>query len=289
VRESVAREAPLTLYVDGEELVTLLCTPTRLEELVVGYLASEGVLTGVDEVRWLAVDPARGEAWIVTRDGRGRGLAARFARRVFDACCGKGRPGLFWQADLANVRPLGRRGPRLTAAAVRAAMAALRAAAADDVFGRTGGVHDACLTDARGAIIAHRSDIGRHNALDKLHGLALMRGLDTASLAIAVSGRISSEVLLKAARMGVAVLISKAAPTDLAVDLARRLGMTAVGFVRDGRLSVYSGSWRILEGAGQEPPRVAANPLGASDPGPDDDERRGRRARRARRPTQGEG
>jgi FdhD protein len=125
-------------------------------------------------------------------------------------------------------------------------MAALRRAAADDVFGRTGGVHDACLARADGTILARRADIGRHNALDKLYGMSILRTLETGDLVAAVSGRVSSEVLLKVAKMGVAFLLSKSACTDLALKLAGELGMTVVGFVRDGRLTVYTGEERIL-------------------------------------------
>lgn len=230
---------------DGEELVTLLCTPQDLEELVVGYLASEAVVQAAADIRWLAIDPGRGEAFVVTADGRGRGLQARFAQRTIGACCGKGRLSLYWQSDVAAVRSLAGCGPTLGAASVRAAMDGLRSAAAGAVFGRTGGVHDACLARSDGALLAWRSDIGRHNALDKLFGMALLTGLDTSDLVVAVSGRVSSEVLLKVAKMGVAVLVSKAAATDLALRLADEIGMTVVGFVREGRMTVYAGDERL--------------------------------------------
>ena len=245
VEEEVACEAPLTLYVDGEELVTLLCTPTDLEELVVGYLASEGVLASPADIRWLAVDPERGEAFVATRDGRGRGLSARFTQRTIGACCGKGRLSLYWQNDVATVRSLAGRGPVLETRTVLDVMAGLRRDAAGDVFGRTGGVHDACLAGGDGAILARRADIGRHNALDKLYGMAVLTGLDRDDLIAVVSGRVSSEVLLKVAKMGIAVLVSKAACTDLALRLAEELGMTVAGFVRDGRMTVYAGEGRI--------------------------------------------
>lgn len=257
-QEEVAAEAALTLYVDGEELVTLLCTPADLEELVVGYLAAEGVIDRPDDLRWLAVDAERGEAWTATRGGAGQERARASARRLVGSCCGKSRPGLIWQADLGTVRSGRGRGPRLTPAAAARAMAELRGAAAADVFGRTGGVHDAGLARADGSLVVRRMDIGRHNALDKLYGHVLLRGLGTEGLIAAVSGRISAEVLLKVAKMGVTVLLSKAAPTSLALDLAEELGMTAVGFVREGRMTVYTGAWRILA-AGQEEGWTAAN------------------------------
>jgi FdhD protein len=112
-------------------------------------------------------------------------------------------------------------------------------------FKQTGGVHNAALCCAD-ELIAVRTDIGRHNTLDKLYGFWLKHPLPLYDKVIAFSGRISSEVLLKTAKIGVGILLSKSAPTDLALRLADDLGITAVGFIRGDRFNVYSHPERII-------------------------------------------
>jgi FdhD protein len=115
-----------------------------------------------------------------------------------------------------------------------------------DDFQATGGVHNAALCEPD-RLLAVRADIGRHNALDKLFGHSLRSGISPHGKIIAFSGRLSSEVVLKTAKIGAAVLLSKSAPTDLALDLAHDLGITAVGFIRGDRMNVYTHPERIAE------------------------------------------
>ena len=112
-------------------------------------------------------------------------------------------------------------------------------------FIATGGVHNAALC-AADDLLAVRTDIGRHNALDKLYGYSLLHGIRMADKLIAFSGRLSSEVVLKAAKMGCGLLLSKSAPTDLALKLAEELGITCIGFIRGRRLTVYTYPERLI-------------------------------------------
>lgn len=265
VEEVVAAECPLVVYVDGEELATLVVSPTDLEELLIGFLASEGVIAGPDDLRWMAVDAASGEAWVTTRTGAGVGARERLLRHpVITSCCGRTRPTAYFRSDLAVV---GRRadpgdGPVLPPAQAQAFMRELESRTRASLFGATGGVHSALLARPDGEVLALYSDIGRHNALDKLFGYRLLRGLAADRTVVAFSGRISSEVLLKVAKIGSPILLSKSAPTSLALDLAQELGITAVGFIRDDRLTVYCGLERIAPA----PPPPAAAPAPASTP-----------------------
>jgi len=255
VDELVAEESPLALYVDGEELVTLVASPADLEELVVGFLTSEAIVSGPAQIRWTAIDPVAGEAWVVTVDGSGRRARERFLRHpAIASCCGRTRPTAYFQSDLDVVGRTRRpgRGPTLDVATARDLVRTLEAHTRASLFGATGGVHSALLARADGSVVAVRSDIGRHNALDKLYGHTLLAGTDTARTVVAFSGRISSEVVLKVAKIGSAIVLSKSAPTTLALDLAAQLGMTAVGFVRDDRLTVYTGPERIVQGGAGE-------------------------------------
>ncbi len=115
-----------------------------------------------------------------------------------------------------------------------------------ETFSRTGGVHNAALCDRQG-ILLDRMDIGRHNALDKIYGYCLRRNIPVNDKIIVFSGRISSEILLKVAKIGCGVILSKSAPTALALELAENLGITTVGFVRGQSCNVYTHPQRIIE------------------------------------------
>jgi FdhD protein len=111
-------------------------------------------------------------------------------------------------------------------------------------FKQTGGVHNAALCTSDELIIS-RTDIGRHNALDKIYGYCLQKKIPRADKVLAFSGRLSSEVLLKVAKIGIGIILSKSAPTTLGIDLANDLGITMVGFIRQNQLNVYSHPERI--------------------------------------------
>jgi FdhD protein len=138
-------------------------------------------------------------------------------------------------------------GPRVRASVIHGLPAALRRA--QPAFEQTGGLHAAGLFDVGGVLVGCREDIGRHNAVDKILGERFLAGAVPLSGAIlVVSGRTSFEVVQKALRAAVPILVAVGAPSSLAVDLARRFGMTLIGFARDGRFNVYAGSERVIDG-----------------------------------------
>jgi len=251
--DRLAGEEPMAIRVAGPgqvpvDVAVTMRTPGHDAELAVGFLVSEGLLAPGDlvNVKVELGDPAgvgTPENELVVRIGRRFDPAAVPARAfVASASCG-----ICGKASLDDVAircaPLPP-GPRVDAAVVAALPDRLRTGQA--VFDRTGGLHAAGLFAVAGALLFVREDVGRHNALDKLIGAAALAGeLPLHDRLLAVSGRASFEIVQKAAVAGIPVVAAVSAPTDLAVEAAARVGMTLVGFVRDGGFNVYAGEERI--------------------------------------------
>jgi len=238
--DAVAEEMPLTIRLDGEEFATIVCSPLDTEDLVYGFLAGEGIIATPDDVERIDWDDSAGFANVALRR-RLAGAEADFGRRVIGSCCGRSRQ-FFFRSDVRTARTSLSR-MRMRPEDCLAAMAELQRLSA--AFARTGGVHNAALWAPGQGLVAMRTDIGRHNALDKLFGHCLRNGILTRDTAVIFSGRISSEVLLKTAKIGSAILIAKSAPTGLALRLAHDLGITTAGFVRGDRMNVYTHPERL--------------------------------------------
>lgn len=239
--DEIAVEYPLTIFLNDEEFATVVCTPSDLEELVVGFLASEGIIRAYRDVKQLLIDTGNGFAYADLQYELK--LEQRlFAQRRITSCCGKSRQSFYFFSDARTVKPVTSTA-RVTMDECQRLMDQLQQGSL--IHQQTGGVHNAALCTRQGSVIRY-SDIGRHNALDKIYGYCLRHELDVSDKILVFSGRISSEVLLKAAKIGVGILISKSAPTDLALTLADELGITTVGFVRGGRANVYTGAHRVV-------------------------------------------
>jgi FdhD protein len=237
VKAEVVREQPLTIHVNGERFITLLCSPFRLEPLVVGYLWMERVIADLADVVALAVSDV---------DGRADVTLARPvklpAERILTSGCGGGTtfridPRLFTRID-SRVR--------VPALALGDRMRELYAAAHH--YRASRGIHGAALSDGE-RLLVMTEDVGRHNAVDRIKGEALLAGIPTADRILLSTGRISSEMLLKACRMGVPVVASRTSPTEMAVTLAEQLGVTVAGYVRADGLNLYTGDGIAMEPA----------------------------------------
>jgi FdhD protein len=251
--DRLAGEEPMAIRVAGPgqapiDVAVTMRTPGCDAELAVGFLVSEGLLLAGD-LDGLSVevgdpaDVATPENEIVVRVGRIFDAATVPARAfVASASCGIcGKASLDDVAIRCAPLPVG---PRVPASVITALPDRLRAGQA--VFEQTGGLHASGLFDPAGTLLAVREDVGRHNALDKLIGAAALAGLlPLHDRVLAVSGRVSFEIVQKASVAGIAVLAAISAPTDLAVEAAERVGMTLVGFVRGGGFNVYAGEERI--------------------------------------------
>lgn len=244
VVDEVVTEWPVTIVLNGEEFATLVCTPDHIEDLAAGYLASEGVLESWDRLGDLSYDDRSGYVY-ADIDGIDEWMKESGSKRYLTSCCGKSRQSFVFYSDARTARPLQRQSVRLTPGQVLDMMQSMQAHSA--LFKATGGVHNAALFEQDGTLLLSRLDIGRHNALDKIYGYCLRNDMKMEGKVLAFSGRVSSEVLLKAAKMECEVLLSKSAATDLAIELAEQLGITVVGFIRGGSFNVYSHPEKIFK------------------------------------------
>lgn len=243
--DTVAREFPLTLILNGQELVTLLCSPKDLNYLAIGFLASEGFLKNKDDIKKIIVDDRRGVVRVETT----KDLAQEpLFKRLITSGCGRGAS--FYSA--ADAEGWLKVESQMTISAPNVIALVQELQGHSQVFRTTGGVHSAALCDTTN-ILVFSEDIGRHNAIDKIFGECLIRDIPTDNRILITSGRISSEILLKIAKRNLPILISRSAPTDLGLRLANDLAVTLVGFVRGKRMNVYTNEWRISTGAEEKP------------------------------------
>lgn len=239
IEDVVAKEFPLTIILNNQELVTLLCSPTNLKYLAVGFLFSEGLLKSKDEIKKILVDDRRGVVRVETEGDEELASHALFKRFITSGC---GRGVSFYSA--ADAQGQVRVESRLEISTLEVLALVNEFQHHSQIYRATGGVHSAALCDTTN-IIVFSEDIGRHNAIDKIFGECLLNDITTDDHIIITSGRISSEILLKVARRNVPIIVSKSAPTSLGVRLADDLGLTLVGFVRGKRMNVYTHAGRI--------------------------------------------
>lgn len=238
IDDPVTRETPLTIYLNDQELVTLLCTAEHLEEVAVGFLKSEGFLKSREDIQHVSVDIQQGAVKVSARQSV---IAEQtFLKRYITTGCGKGTS--FYHLSDAVCRPLETQF-KIGAEDIFELMT--QAQRNSDLFKMTGGVHSSAIC-TRDEIIFFREDIGRHNTVDKLIGRCFLDGIDTNDKILITTGRISSEILIKVAKMGVPLIASRSAPTDLAIKHAEDLGVTIAAFVRNQRMNVYTYPDRVI-------------------------------------------
>lgn len=240
-KETVAVEYPLTIVLNGKEFATMVCTPTDLRELLIGFLASEGIIRFYDDITSLSIDEDRGFAYVdVSRPIED--VEQDHSKRFIGSCCGKSRQ-FYFKSDVQTAKTVM---SQMSIHANQCLSLMDQLQSQSKFFKKTGGVHNAALCTVD-KVLTVRTDIGRHNALDKIYGHILEHRIPLSDKLITFSGRVSSEVLLKISKMGIGILVSKSAPTDLALHLANDLGITVAGFVRGNKMNVYTHEHRIIE------------------------------------------
>lgn len=239
LEDTVVTERPVTIFLNDVEIATPMCSPKNLDSLAVGFLFAEGIIGSKKDIEKVLIDKKDGVVWVFTR-GANEAPPDLATRRFITTGCGRG---LTFVDARKGGKDLGTRSsfsipagsiPKLMGDFLRRSQ----------LFMKTGGCHSAALC-SRNEILILMEDIGRHSAIDKVLGECLLRGVRTKDRVLVTSGRLSSEILVKAARARVPIMVSKSAPTDLAVKLAEDFGIAIVGFARGSRMNVYSTDWRV--------------------------------------------
>jgi FdhD protein len=238
VEDEVITEIRFSIFLGDRELVSLMCSPWKLRELVIGFLYIEGFIEGPDDIELLRICLEDRMAEVVLRQGE----VEVPPRKILTSGCTGGQTFGKYLAELDRFRV--EAGAIVEPGAIYRLMRQLYDAA--DLYKRSGGVHTSILAEAEGLrVVVVAEDIGRHNTLDKIQGESLLRGIPTAGRLVLTSGRISSEMLLKSAIMGIPVVGSRTSPTELAVTLAERLNITVLGYIRPGSMNAYTHPWRL--------------------------------------------
>ena len=228
-------EAPVSLTVNGQVWLTFMCTPIDLEAMAVGFLFNEGIIDKMDEVEdvrvcehgdnvdvWLNRSVEQPTSWRRTSGCTG-GVTAVDALARLD---------VLFNGDWPQILPedIGHLVEQLFDS--------------QTLYRETGGVHTSALSNGEEIVIV-AEDIGRHNTLDKIAGLCLMKDIQLEKKIIITTGRISSEMLQKAARMNAPILISRTSPSSLSIEMAERYGITLIGYARRHRFNVYTNAQRL--------------------------------------------
>lgn len=236
VNAEVIEEGSLTVYVNGKELATLMCSPIHPVQLALGFLANEGFITRIEDVEILHVCPAGScvDIWL------GHEVWDKPRRKIITSGCGGGVTFAELAAHQEPVNNIRTIEPQLLAEFIN------RLQSQDSLYARARGVHSSALSDGEELLIV-TEDIGRHNTLDRLRGECLLSGIDPGGMILLSTGRISSEMIQKAVQMGCEIVASRTSPTSMSVGLAQEWNITLCGYVRRNSMNVYTHPKRLLK------------------------------------------
>lgn len=239
VEREVVYEMPFTIFLNGRELLTTLCTPVDLEYLAAGILVSEGLVTSRSDIKSIEIDADK-EAVFIQSTVDVQEQCQKSFKPLIASGGGKGSSSFNLKSVLK-----GSVNSKLTISVTQALNLIDIFFAVSSIYENTHGVHGAALCDPNG-ITLFKDDIGRHNALDKIFGECFLKDILLTDSIILTSGRISSEIILKVGKRGIPILISKSPPTNQGVSLAEDIGITLIQVTKDKTLLVYSHVERII-------------------------------------------
>jgi FdhD protein len=239
--DCVAEEKPVHILINRKHYATIYCSPSNLKELAIGHLLSEGIIRSPDEIEETDLK-TQGVCKVRLKPSislEKRLKASGSHMRVILSACGRGSP-------FQPLRKLPKIKSGLTVQAGVVLACANRLNSIAGIFRKTGGVHAAAVYKGDGTLMAFAEDVGRHNAVDKAIGIAVLNRISLDECLLALSGRVTGDIVAKAAMVGLPIVASLSAAIDSGVTLSKEAGATLVGFVRGKRMNVYAGSERIL-------------------------------------------
>jgi len=239
MKDEVIVEGKIELYINNEHYAVFLFSPSDVKELVAGHLLSEGIIESLAEIRSLEISKGRVDVLLTKETGFGPSMAPKLIRTECGSGAGSIPPRLWMKPRGVKDAVSVRFNPEIVIESV----GTLNSLA--DVFRRTGGTHASALFDESGKALAFSEDIGRHNAMDKVIGKAALRGVDFKRTLLASTGRLTSEMVAKAAQLSIPVIVSISAPTDKGIKMAEMTGPTLIGFARGRRFNIYSHPERV--------------------------------------------
>ena len=242
IKDYVAEEGPLHLFVNSTFWATILCSPTNLKELAVGHLLSEGILKSIEEIEELNLKEKENTCMVKLKPNirvEDRVQISRLHTRIILSACGSGSP-----YQYKGLVPKIESDLTVKAQVIFDSVNQLNFKAVG--FRQTGGLHVAAIYKNDGSLVSLAEDVGRHNAVDKVIGVAALSKVDFVECFLALSGRISGDVAFKAAKVGLPIVASLAAALSSGIATAEESNVTLAGFVRGKRLNVYTVPERIL-------------------------------------------
>jgi len=235
----VIRESPVTLYLNDREIVTLLCAGHHLDELAAGFFYAEGFIVSPDDILGIDIDEEAGKVNLSAK-GEASVTERLWQKRTISSGCAKGSL-FYFSLDALLSKPV-KSDIRITPGQIIDRVEDLNRLS--ETYRRTHGVHNTALADPD-KVILFREDIGRHNAVDMIVGHVFLHGIPLRDKMLITTGRLTSEMLIKAAKVNIPVVVSRNTATSLAVELAGSLGITLIGHARAGKFTVYNGQERI--------------------------------------------
>jgi FdhD protein len=238
----IAEEKPLHLFVNTTYWATILCSPSNLRELAVGHLLSEGILKSTQEIEEVNLKERESCCYVKLKaevNVENRFRLSRLHARLIRSACGSSSP-----YQYSRKPPKVKSQLTVKAEVVFNSVNQLNFTA--QLFRQTGGMHAAAIYKGDGSLVALAEDVGRHNAVDKAIGIAALNQTNFGECFLASSGRLSGDVVFKAAKVGLPIVASLAAALDSGIDMAEASNLTLVGFVRGKRMNIYTFDNRIL-------------------------------------------
>ncbi|MBI4712136.1 MAG: formate dehydrogenase accessory sulfurtransferase FdhD [Planctomycetes bacterium] len=238
ISDNLPQENTVTIYLNNKLLATIMATPSHIKGLVVGFLYSENIIDSPGEIDDISInqDKRKVQVWV-----KSNVKESIMGNRIMTSGCGRGLT-FICPSDLEGVKPIS---SDIRVKPEEIINLTKKMLAASSAYHQSGGIHS-CAVCNPDEIISLNEDIGRHNAVDKIIGDCLLRNINLTDKIILSTGRISSEMLLKAFRSNIPIVCSLTSPTSLAVELASKLGITVVGYIKANSMKIYTHPARIL-------------------------------------------